>query len=103
MLLAANFGDAKAQEIIERQYSKESLADAYFQLGEKYFDQKEFQTAILYYSNVLYSYPESCASLLQRGKSYLKIKDKENACVDIEKAMNLNNENAQRLYKNQCK
>jgi tol-pal system protein YbgF len=66
-----------------KQYPNTELSDnAQFWMGETYYQQKDFEKAILEYEKTIAKYPEGdkiSAALLKQGLAFLELGDKSNA------------------------
>jgi len=103
ILLCMNQGDSKAYEFVSKNYNKQSLSNAYYKIGNKFFSERNYQKSVEYFTYVLNNFPESALVLRKRGQSYLKLKNKDKACEDFSKAMNLKDDAATKLYKKKCR
>jgi len=78
-------------------FSQQSfIANDYFNLGNDYFDRKNFNAAIEAYTQAIQLNPYFGAAYGNRGLSYLRIRNYEYALADLNQAIyiNPNDENA---------
>ena len=102
IFLAKELGDKKASDFIKSADKKE-LSKAYFKLGEKAFREKKYKKAIKYYTIVINSFPNSVSALKGRGLSFIKLKEKEKACLDFRIAKRAGDAESEKLVKKYCK
>jgi tol-pal system protein YbgF len=75
-------------EVFIKEYTKDELADnAYFWIAETFYNEKDFEGAILSYETFLKKYPNSKkapAGFLKQGLSFIAIGDKKTGTVILE-------------------
>ncbi|MFZ5905841.1 MAG: tol-pal system protein YbgF [Nitrospirota bacterium] len=86
------YSDAREKfELFLRTYPQNELTDnAHFWIGETYYREKDFESAILSYETLLKKYPKSPKSapaLLKQGLSFIEIGDPKTAKVILSQVM----------------
>lgn len=69
-----------------------NYSKAYFEIGNIYYDTKNYQKQIEYYSKAIDLEKENGKYYFWRAKAYLETNYKEKACADFQKAKELNYE-----------
>jgi tetratricopeptide (TPR) repeat protein len=77
------------------------LAQAYFKLGNQYHQEKKYPPAIACYTKSLELVPDVNV-LFNRGISYLYLGEKEKACEDWKRVMELGSEESLPLIQEYC-
>ncbi|MCK9220708.1 MAG: TonB family protein [Bacteroidales bacterium] len=78
------------------------LNETYKCLGDKYSKKEKYKNAITWYTKYLVNLPNDIDVLLNRGKSYIKVKENTRACGDWQRAKELGSAEAQNLLDNHC-
>ena len=74
-------------------------AETYFQRGNAYFNQKQYELAIQEYTKAIQLNPNSDGAYNNRGSVYEKLKQYERAFQEYSKALQLN-PNSAKFYNN---
>lgn len=83
--------------------SKSKLTEAYFKIGNQYFNEKKYQIALTFFTKSLENTPTEINVLYNRGISYLFLGDKVKACEDWNRAKELGSPDVQALIDEYCK
>jgi len=97
-LLSINNKENSTEEINKYEFLK-----AYLKKADQAYKNKKYTQAIKFYSIVINSFPDSKSAFRKRGKSFIKIKDKEKACRDFNQSILLGDEESKKLAKRYCK
>lgn len=85
-----NSAREKFQEIINKHPNFELLPNAYFWLGETYYNEKKYEDAILAYEEFIKKYPKhekAPGALLKEGMAFMELKDRRTAKVVFERVI----------------
>jgi TonB family protein len=82
-------------------FGQKTEATKNFNLGNKYFKQKDFNKAIEHYSLSLNMVPYA-DSYFKRALSYLNLHDTCNCCKDLKMAYMYDNQDAEKMYNKNC-
>jgi len=82
--------------------SKTKLTEAYFKIGNEYFNDKKYQIALTFFTKSLENTPTDINVLYNRGISYLYLGDKGKACEDWNNAKELGSSDVQPLIDEYC-
>ena len=99
---AKDNGSVRAKEFIYNDFNKTQLLIIYNKKGDKYFKNKEYKAASIYYTLVLDKMNNSPSVLRKRGLSEIKLDNKTKGCVDLKRAMTNGDQKAKELIKQYC-
>jgi protein TonB len=91
----------KAIELGAR-YNVENQALVYFNLGNEYFDKKEYDKALELYNESLHLTPEDGNIYFNIGIVNFHLGNKQQACKDMHKAKELGKEDAEKIIGERC-
>ena len=75
---------------------------SYNNIGYIYFEQKNYDLAISYYSQAIKVYPKYFNAFRNRADAKIAKGDKEGACKDLQTAADLGDEKSLQSFKEYC-
>ncbi len=92
----------KAMEL-KSMFNRDELALLYFEIGNEYFDKKDYQKALEYYSESALLTPDDGNVYFNLGIVNFYLGNKDQACNDLLKAKELGKEEAGKIIEERCK
>jgi len=92
----------KAMEL-NSMFNRDELALVYFEIGNEYFDKKDYDKALELYNESLYLTPEDGNVYFNIGVTNFYLGNNDQACKDLQKARELGKEGTDKIIEKICK
>ncbi len=98
-----NLGWTEETTTKDQQLLDKSQASEFANYGDYYFDERNYKSAIYYFTKAIEKDPFQVDALYKRAASYVMVKKIDDACGDYFQLKLLNQVKATELYDNYCK
>lgn len=86
---AIELGSINSKELLNKNFTQQSLAGLYYKLVKQYSDAKDYQMAGYYIDKIIAMYPDVMQGYLSKAELCFLSEKKEDACINLKKAVEL--------------